>query len=256
MIQSDDTYSKNTNVSSVNQKHFTSTNMSLSQNTAEQTSGFDIINSNVQNYNELSELIIDNKQPWQVHNCKLLKLRCSSQGTLPFIYHYDKLPDFLKHEFPLTGTLLTKFDEPMTAQEACELIGVASDTINNPKFIKITGSIVIFMEPLQLAVRMHWSNTSKQEDIIYCQNNNEAIKLAMQSWQFIGRVDTLFKQGFPSLTVYDNEASSVEKGLYLLPHSPNYHPMPHNFAISLLEKLETNRENLTWIDEAIQVRIK
>ncbi|PID37499.1 MAG: hypothetical protein CR966_01405 [Pseudomonadales bacterium] len=238
---------------------------------------------------ELAELILDNNQPWKVHNCKLLKRECSHQGTLPFIYHYDKLADHLKHEHPLKGQLLANFN--------------ATDSITNPKFVKITGAIVIYHEPLQLAVRLHWSNTSKSADEIYCDTDAEAIKLSMENWLFIGRIDTLYKQNKPKLLVYDDEwqdfsnngvgATSDTKnaenvatesttdnktahGQYMLANSDGYQPMPHNFSVSLIAQLHDNQyvqeslddkldskldnklENnnkLAWIDKVIKERV-
>ncbi len=158
----------------------------------------------------LSELILDEAQSWQVHNCKLIKNECHRQGTLPFIYHYDRLSAELKKEFPLTGRLLANFNKPMTAKQACQLIGIDTNNIANPFFIKITGSLVIFCEPLQLALRLHWSNTAKNEDAIYCQNEQQAVEQAIQKWQFFGRVDTLYKlkekNSLINIGVYDEFA--------------------------------------------------
>ncbi len=208
---------------------------------------------------ELVQLLLDDSQPWRVHNCKLLKLQCSNQGKLPLIYHYDRLSDALKSEYPLTGTLLMNFDKAMSATEACELIGVATDSISSPKFVKITGTIVVYHEPLQLAIRLHWSNTSKIEDPIYCQTNKQAISLAMEKWQFVGAVDTLYKLNSRhqdlNIVVYDEQASRIEEGCYLLPKSSAYQVMPPAFTIALLEELNNNKSRLTWIEKAFKERL-
>ncbi len=175
------------------------------------------------NEHDLAQLLLDDSQTWQIHNCKLIKKSCHSDGKLPFIYHYDRLPAELKQQFPLTGQLLLNFNQPMTAEQACQLIGIKKTVIASPKYVKITGSIVIINEPLQLAIRLHWSNTSKKEEAIYCKNEQQAIAQAIQKWQFIGRVDTLYKlkqQNFPTIIGgYDVLASSAEDSHYALPMS-------------------------------------
>ncbi len=208
---------------------------------------------------ELAQLLLDNEQPWQVHNCKLLKLQCSNQGKLPLIYHYDQLSDSLKSEYPLNGSILLNFDKAMTAEQACEMIGVPTDSIASPKFVKITGTIVVFNEPLQLAVRLHWSNTSKVEDPIYCQTNKQAIRHAMDKWQFVGAVDTLYKLNNYhqklNIVVYDEQAIRLEEGCYLLPKSDGYQSMPPAFTIALREQLNDNKQNLDWIEKAFNERL-
>lgn len=149
---------------------------------------------------ELVSLLIDDTIPWQVHNCKVLKLHCSQTGTLPFLYHYDQLSDALKHANPLTPTLLRQFNTPMTAAQAMALLDVPKNSIATPWFVKLTGSVVVYHEPTQLAIRLHWSNTSKQTDALYCHNKISALKAAMDAWQFIGRVDVLYKQAMTSQT--------------------------------------------------------
>ncbi len=207
----------------------------------------------------LSELLLDDSHAWRIHNCKLIKKSCHREGTLPFIYHYDRLSTELKKEFQLTGQLLINFNKPMTAKQACQLIGIDKKNIASPIFIKITGSIVVVCEPLQLAIRLHWSNTSKNEDAIYCQDEQQAIAQAIQKWQFIGRVDTLYKlkqDNAPTIIGgYDELASSLADGQYPLPISDNYQLMPYKFSCDLLTKLNDNLHQLAWIKQTIVERL-
>lgn len=207
----------------------------------------------------LSELLLDEAQGWQVHNCKLIKNDCHRQGTLPFIYHYDRLSAELKQQFPLTRQLLANFNQPMTATQACQLIGIDNNSIANPFFVKITGSIVIFCEPLQLALRLHWSNTAKNEDAIYCQSEQQAIGQAIKKWQFIGRVDTLYRlssKNAPQIIGgYDKFAKSEEESYYILPVADNYQFMPYRFAGQLLTEINHYLEKFVWVRQTIVDRI-
>lgn len=203
---------------------------------------------------ELSAFILDDTQPWQVHNCKIVSKRCDKQGTMPFLYHYDRLPDEIKHTHPLQGKLLAHFNTEMTATEACQLIGITTDNISQPWFVKIMGSVVIYHEPMQLALKLNWSNTNKQFDSIYCEQKNTAIKQAMESWQFINSVDVLLKKTTHIFTVYDEHAANVEDAKYMSSQSASYERMPANFAICVTEAINNEVDKLTWIDKAIQER--
>lgn len=125
----------------------------------------------------------------------------------------------------------------MTAKQSCQLIGIHEDEIAQPWFVKLIGSIVIYHEPMQLAIRLHWSNTNKQFDSIYCSDEQQAMQLAMENWQFVGRVDTLYKQDKQPLAVYDEQAKNLDSAQYLVPESDTYIQMPANFALSLFEQL-------------------
>ncbi len=207
----------------------------------------------------LVELLLDESQAWQVHNCKLIKKSCHRKGKLPFIYHYDRLSNELKQQFPLTGQLLVHFNKSMTAEEACQLIGIDKKNIANPIFVKITGSVVVVCEPLQLAIRLHWSNTSKAEEPIYCQDEQQAIEQAIKKWQFIGRVDTLYKlkQANASQIIggYDELATSKEDSQYLLPVTNSYELMPYKFSCYLLTELNNYLQNLSWVKQIIIDRL-
>ncbi|PIE47434.1 MAG: hypothetical protein CSA42_03265 [Gammaproteobacteria bacterium] len=209
----------------------------------------------IQNVVELAELIMDDSQPWQIHNCKIVSKRCDKNDKLPFLYHYDQLPDYLKQSHPLQGSLLANFNTKMTAFEACKLLGLDKDSIATPWFIKFIGSIVIFHEPMQLAIRLHWSNTNKQFESIYCKEKSQALINAMEHWQFIGRIDTLYKKEKQRLSVYDEHVQDIAEAQYTIPQSEGYKPMPANFALVLRNSLQENMNKLAWLNSTIQQRI-
>lgn len=203
---------------------------------------------------ELSAFILDDTQPWQIHNCKIISKSCNKHGTLPFLYHYDRLPDEIKHSHPLQGNLLANFNTQMTAEQACQLIGVNKDNISQPWFVKIMGSVVIYHEPMQLALKLNWSNTNKQFDSIYCQTKQQAIETALTDWQFVNSIDVLYKKQTNTFTVFDEQATSIEHAKYIISQSASYERMPANFAISLIQELHNSVNELNWIDNAIQER--
>ncbi len=213
---------------------------------------------NEQKHN-LAELLLDESLGWRVHNCKLSKNQCHSEGKLPFIYHYDRLSNELKQQFALTGELLSNFNKPMTAEQACQLIGIDKECIPSPKYVKINGSLVVFCEPLQLAIRLHWSNTSKAEEPIYCQNQQQAVSQAIQKWQFIGRVDTLYKlkeqNSLINIGVYDELAILEDESYYRLPISDGYQLMPYKFSCAFLTELNNHLQKLSWIEQVIFNRV-
>lgn len=208
-----------------------------------------------QDVTELAELITDASQPWQLHNCKMISKRCDKNDKLPFLYHYDQLPDYLKQSHPLKGNLLANFNTKMTATEACEMLGINTDSIATPWFIKVKGSLVIFHEPMQLAIRLHWSNTNKQFESFYCKEEDQALINAMEHWQFVGRIDTLYKKEKQRLTVYDEHAQNIEDARYIIPQSQGYELMPTNFSLVLINSLQENMNQLAWLNTVIQQKI-
>ncbi len=107
----------------------------------------------------LAQALTDTAISWRIHNCKISKKTVAQDLPLPFLYHYDSLDEVIKQANPLTPTLLAQFNTPMTADEAAQLIGIEKELIASPWHVKVTGSLVVFSEALQLAVRLHWTNT-------------------------------------------------------------------------------------------------
>ena len=115
---------------------------------------------------DLLSLLLTPQTPWQVHNCKVTERICHQHGTLPFLYHYDRLDDEQKQQYPLTPALLSQFNQPMTADDAKQLLantyGIHDDisdinsndmnsgdishmfNIVNPWFVRVAGSAVLY----------------------------------------------------------------------------------------------------------------
>jgi len=145
----------------------------------------------------LNELLIDASIKWQVHNCKITDDTVTQDATLPFLYHYDTLSADLKAAHPLTPALLKRFNEPMSAAEAAHLLQLPVATIPAPWQVKVIGTLVLFSESLQIAVRLRFTNTAKALEPIYISDKTQAVAQAMQTWHFFSDVFVLNKCAKP-----------------------------------------------------------
>ena len=145
----------------------------------------------------LNELLIDASAKWQVHNCKITDQTVTQEATLPFLYHYDTLSADLKAAHPLTPALLKRFNEPMTAAAAAQLLQLPSDTIPAPWQVKVIGTLVLFSESLQIAIRLRFTNSAKALEPIYVSDRDQAVTQAMQNWHFFSDVFVLNKGATP-----------------------------------------------------------
>ena len=202
----------------------------------------------------LAEAVTDKTISWQIHNCKISKKTVTQDLPLPFLYHYDSLDDSIKANYPLTPTLLSQFNTPMTAAEAAKLIGIDEALISSPWHVKVIGSLVVFSEALQLAVRLHWTNTGKDTQQIYTQNEADAIIAAFKEWQFFGRIDVLYKNDKQTLVSIDEQAES-NKQLLTIDASADYQFLPATHALVVIAKLEADKTELPWFETAILERL-
>lgn len=228
-----------------------------------------LINSGVENESEadnnsqkidpnaiiLAEALTDKTIGWRIHNCKIIKQTITQDMPLPFLYHYDSLEDSIKATYPLTPALLAQFNTPMSAQDAATLIGVSEDLILTPWQVKVTGSLVVFSEILQLAVRLHWTNTGKETQQIYTQNEADAIITAFKDWQFFGRIDVLYKNDKQTLISID-EQNLDNDTLLTFATSTDYQYLPSTHALTVIAKLEADKAELPWFEAAILERLK
>lgn len=145
----------------------------------------------------LNDLLIDASLKWQVHNCKITDETVTQDATLPFLYHYDTLSADLKAAHPLTPALLKRFNEPMSAAAAAQLLQLPSDTIPVPWQVKIIGTLVLFSESLQIAVRLRFTNSAKALEPVYVSDKSQAVTQAMQTWHFFSDVFVLNKCAKP-----------------------------------------------------------
>ncbi len=203
----------------------------------------------------LAEALTDTAIAWRIHNCKVTKKTLTQDQPLPFLYHYDSLDEAIKQTHPLTPSLLAQFNTPMMAAEAAALIGIDKSAISSPWHVKVTGSLVVFSEALQLATRLHWTNTGKATEQIYTQKSEDAVIAAFKDWQFFGRVDVLYKNNKQPLISIDEQNTSGEPILSIEP-STDYQLLPAAHALTVIAKIEANKEQLPWFEAAILERIE
>lgn len=208
----------------------------------------------------LAEVLTDKTINWQIHNCKITKKTVTKDLPLPFLYHYDGLDESVKKTHPLTPALLTQFNTPMSAQEAARRIGIDDALITRPWHVKLTGSLVVFSDVLQLAVRLHWTNTGKETQQIYTKDETEALSIAIKDWQFFGRVDVLYKNPKQTLISCNVQPSSTQTpladSLLLLEASRDYQQLPAAHALTIIAQLDADKADLPWFDSAILARVQ
>lgn len=196
----------------------------------------------------LNELLTDKETPWQVHNCKIIDKSVTQEQLLPFIYHHDALSEELKQLHPLTGNLLKQFQTPMSAQQAAELLGIDAALVPTPWMVKITGTLVMFCERLQIALRLKFTNTAKDYDPVYTATADKAVEASMQDWHFYGDIFVLNKGSKPLImTVYPDWIE--------IPQLPEYQLLPGEFGLATLALLEQNKSHITNLQEAISQRL-
>ena len=208
----------------------------------------------------LAEALTDKAISWQIHNCKIIKKTVTQDLPLPFLYHYDSLDDTIKQAHPLTPELLTQFNTPMSAQGAANLIGINQELLTSPWHVKVIGSLVVFSESLQLAVRLHWTNTGKETQQVYTKDAADAITAAFKDWQFFGRVDVLYKNNKQTLISIDEQNPSTPalptESLLTIGASSDYQQLLATHALAAIVKLEADKADLPWFDTAILARLE
>lgn len=196
----------------------------------------------------LNDILSDNDIPWQVHNCKITDKTITQDEPLPFIYHYDALAEEIKQLHPLTAGLLKQFQTPMSANQAAHLLGVDEDLIQTPWQVKVLGTLVLFCERLQLALRLKFTNTAKHFDPVYTQTPDNAVATSMQNWHFYGDVFVLNKGDKPLVM-------TLEEHWIEIPKLAEYQVLPGEYGLSTLSILEDNKASITELEDAIKLRL-
>lgn len=203
----------------------------------------------------LAEALSDTAISWRIHNCKVSKKAVTQDLPMQFLYHYDSLDDVIKQANPLTPRLLAQFNTPMTATEAAKLIGIDAALITSPWHVKVIGSLVVFSEALQLAVRLHWTNTGKATQQLYTKDADDALIAAFKDWQFFGRIDVLYKNDKQALISID-ESSTKDEQVLTIDASNDYQYLLANHALLVIAKLEADKAELPWFEIAILERLE
>lgn len=196
----------------------------------------------------LNDILTDKDIPWQIYNCKIVEKTVTQDQPLPFIYHYDALPEEVKKLHPLTGELLKQFQTPMSAKQAAQLLAIDEALIDTPWMVKITGTLVMFCERLQIALRLKFTNTAKEYDPIYTKTEESAVQTTMQDWHFYGDIFVLNKGSKPLLLTLDQQWIEI-------PQLAEYQVLPAEYALATLAILEENKSSFTELEDAIKQRL-
>lgn len=181
---------------------------------------------------DLLALITDTMPQWKVHRCQVTDGVISQHRPMKFIYHYEYLSDLLKLQHPLNGQLLASFDRLLTREQFAQMLGIHLHQVVNPWQIKFAGKLVVFYQHPDIALRLHWVNTSKTFEPIYLSSKLSqaeslpyAIDNAFTNWQITG-VEIIQKNPQMEL-VYDSDATNGTQSI--LP-STQFVPVPTPLA--------------------------
>ena len=181
---------------------------------------------------DLLALITDTMPQWKVHRCQVTDGVISQHLAMKFIYHYEYLSDLLKLQHPLNGQLLASFDRLLTREQFAQMLGIHPNQVVNPWQIKFAGKLVVFYQQPDIALRLHWVNTSKTFEPIYLSSKLSqtealpyAIDNAFANWQIIG-VEIIQKNPQVEL-VYDSDDTN---GTQSILSSTQFVPVPTPLA--------------------------
>ena len=183
---------------------------------------------------DLLALITDTMPQWKVHRCQVTDGVISQHLPMKFIYHYEYLSDLLKLQHPLNGQLLASFDRLLTREQFAQMLGIHLHQVVNPWQIKFAGKLVVFYQHPDIALRLHWVNTSKTFEPIYLSSKLSqtealpyAIDNAFTNWQITG-VEIIQKNPQVEL-VYDSDDTNGNGVQSILP-STQFVPVPKPLA--------------------------
>ena len=181
---------------------------------------------------DLLALITDTMPHWKVHRCQVTDGVISQHLPMKFIYHYEYLSDLLKLQHPLNGQLLASFDRLLTREQFAQMLGIHSNQVINPWQIKFAGKLVVFYQQPDIALRLHWVNTSKTFEPIYLSSKLSqtealpyAIDNAFTNWQING-VEIIQKNPQVELVYDSDEINGIQS---ILP-STQFVPVPMPLA--------------------------
>ncbi|WP_019520551.1 hypothetical protein [Faucicola boevrei] len=149
------------------------------------------------------DFISDNIMDWQVHRCQVTNALVSQNEPMKLIYHYEQLDNALKAEKPLNGALLKRFDDVMIREDFAKLLNIDINKVAKPYQLKFEGKLVVFCQNPEVALRLHWTNTLKNFELLCHDNLQNAVENAFKStvfkhWQLVGDAEFISKQ--PNMT--------------------------------------------------------
>lgn len=157
----------------------------------------------------LGDALCDPSLSWQLHNCKLSQKTLRLDAPLPLLAHYDALSDDLKSLRPLSTQTLKLMDTPMQRRAAAETLGVDVKDLANPWHVKYVGAMVIYYEPLLLALRLCFSNTAKRAQTVHTSDPRFAWDQECQALRVFGVIDVLNKNTRTPIRLSANDTLPV-----------------------------------------------
>lgn len=209
-------------------------------------------NIDADNALSLNECLTQTALAWRLHNCKFLQNKAVFDEPKSLLHHYDSLSDDIKSAHPLSFEHLKRMNEPMTVQAVSELLGLPDNALKGAWHIKYVGRAVFFCESLSLAVRVHFSNTSKPSVAVYGVDKERAWSEQAGAWRFFGVVDILYKGAGQVAIESDDEP-------LFLTYQDSYQTLPESHSLALThwlneQKLD-NLPELNWLWTAINERV-
>lgn len=193
----------------------------------------------------LQEALLSNDLIWQVHNCKLSKCSCEFDTPISLLEHYNALPDELQDTDNLNFEVLKRLNEKMTIKDVSALLGIDEKNFKKSYQIKYLGSSVIFCEPLQIAIRLQFSNTAKPAQTVFLPNQKDALLNESHNWRAFGVVDVLYKGNGTLVSI------SQDGNEYTILPSPSYQALPAEQSLSVLHLLNEVRHEFLYLTERI-----
>lgn len=191
----------------------------------------------------IQELLADTATPWQIHNCKL-SCTAGFDTPMPFLTHYEGLDGTTQKQYPLSFEQIKKDGQClMTASEFATAIGIDVSEVKQAWQIKYIGSVVIACMSIKLALRLHFSNTSKAAQTVYVANKKEALEQEAKKWRVFGVVDVLHKG--------DDRLISVAYDETVIDKQPYYQSLPSEHSLVILNLINDHKPAFEFIGTAI-----
>lgn len=191
----------------------------------------------------IQELLADTATPWQIHNCKL-SCTVKFDAPMPFLTHYEGLNEITQERCPLSFEQIKKDGQClMTASEFAKAIGIDVSEVKRAWQIKYIGSVVIAFMSIKLALRLHFSNTSKAVQTVYVASKKEALEQESKKWRVFGVVDVLYKG--------DDRLISMAYDEQVIDRQPHYQSLPSEHSLVVLNLINDYKPAFEFIGTAI-----